>query len=649
MTAVTSNACDVCFNLQYSARHNNQPLNLPPQADSGWIIVIRHIDDFKASDTRGCPTCKFIVQAVANFELPAEDCHSIVLNINGSSEAQLFFTGTCTTIQIYTPIGYEPAWKGVVNSQELSADPDAQEAYAFIETCLAKCDQHPMCRPGSSRLPTRLVDVGSIDDPMVRLVETSSIPFRPYVALSYCCGPDMVFKTTVANYLAHKQGIHISTLPRTIQDAVTITRKLKQQYLWIDAICIIQELPSDWEFESLNMASVYRNAYLTLAAATSSAVTEGFLHQQHLAAQTKPPFHVNWTNAARQVSVLGARIVPSAEAHEQRDGSDYLPLSHRGWTLQERLLARRLVTYTKEELWWTCLSGCACECHTFDKCQRSKPVYAITQPAEAYEYWQGTVGDFTTRDLTEPLDKFPALSGLASAVQDITGSAYVAGLWSDNFVSDLAWRVATSERPGSSSAALATAGYLAPTFSWASVGQPVVYQYDQQWMVDTLCVLLQIESNVPGRNPLGRVQTARATLRCLLRKTTLDVAYLWRDQYVVSCAGKRHQITADASLETFEALNRAGVMERSVCRSPPGSSKAHAESGTPVFLAYLGSWRGPQFRQKYDTRDAAGACLLLGKSCQQMDKYERLGIVAGKFLLEDHALNEFSEAVITLV
>ncbi|OIW26929.1 HET-domain-containing protein [Coniochaeta ligniaria NRRL 30616] len=652
MTDITFEACDVCFNLQYSAQHDNQPLNLPSQVDGGRIIVVRDIDAFEASSTQGCPICKFIVQAVAYFELPAEDCHTIVININGSSEARLFFTGTCTTIQVYTPIGHQPAWKSIINSQELSAGPDSQEAYAFIETCLARCDQHPLCKPGSSRLPTRLVDVGSIDDLTVRLVETSFLPQRPYIALSYCCGPNMVFKTTLANYQAHKRGIPVSSLPKTIQDAVTITRKLKEPYLWIDAICIIQELPSDWEFESLNMATVYRNAHLTLAAATSPAVTAGFLHQPHFASKQKPPFLATWTTnnpAAHHPSLLGARIVPSPEAHEQSDAGSYLPLSHRGWTLQERLLARRVVTYAPDELWWTCLSGWTCECTTFDKCPRSKPVYSLHDPAEAYEYWQRTVGEFTDRELTDSLDRFPAMSGLASAVRGITGSGYVAGLWEGNFVGDLAWRVATFEGPGSSDSAGGLVGYHAPTFSWASVGQSVYYGYDQRWVTDPSCVVLGIEADVPGENPLGRVQAASATLRCLLFETTLEVVHLREDTYVVPCAGMRHRITADTALETFQGVNGAGVVERSVCRCPVGSSKAPAVSGTPVFLVHLGSWRGPRLRQKKDTREPAGACLLLGKSPRDMDKYERLGMVTGKFLLDEENLRDFTEAVVTLV
>jgi hypothetical protein len=464
----------------------------------------------------------------------------------------------------------------------------------------------------------------------------------------------MVFKTTLANYEAHKQGIHFSSLPKTMQDAVTITRKLKQHYLWIDAICIIQELPSDWEFESLNMASVYRNAYLTLAAATSNAVTEGFIHQQHLAAREKPPLRVDWPSTSGQPSVLGARIVPSAEAHEQDDGGDYLPLSHRGWTLQERLLARRVVTYTSEELWWTCLSGWACECQTFDKCRRSKPVYCVDGPAEAYEYWQDTVGEFTTRDLTESLDKFPAMSGLASAVRDITGSRYVAGLWEGNFVSDLAWQVATFELPGSSSAVAGSSRYHAPTFSWASVGVPVVYRYDQQWETDTPCAVLDIESDVPGRNPLGRVRGASARLKGLLFETTLEVvhlAHLGRDEYVVPCAERGRRVTADTALESFEAENGEGIMERSVRRSPAGTTgKQQAESGKPVFLFYLGCWHGPRVKlSRTDVREPAGVCLLLGKSPGDMGKYERLGIVTGRFLMEKEGLREFSEAVVTLV
>jgi hypothetical protein len=63
--------------------------------------------------------------------------------------------------------------------------------------------------------------------------------------------------------------IPVAELPLTFQDAVNITRALSQHLLWIDSLCIIQDDQADWERESARMASVYQNAFLTIAATSS--------------------------------------------------------------------------------------------------------------------------------------------------------------------------------------------------------------------------------------------------------------------------------------------------------------------------------------------------------------------------------------------
>jgi Heterokaryon incompatibility protein (HET) len=55
-------------------------------------------------------------------------------------------------------------------------------------------------------------------------------------------------------------------LPKTIYDAAKITRKLGLQYLWVDALCIIQDLVEDWQRESANMGNIYSNAFITIQA-----------------------------------------------------------------------------------------------------------------------------------------------------------------------------------------------------------------------------------------------------------------------------------------------------------------------------------------------------------------------------------------------
>jgi hypothetical protein len=62
------------------------------------------------------------------------------------------------------------------------------------------------------------------------------------------------------------RGIPVQSMPQTFKDAVKITRKFGIRYLWIDALCILQDSKSDWEVQATEMAAIYRNSVFTIAA-----------------------------------------------------------------------------------------------------------------------------------------------------------------------------------------------------------------------------------------------------------------------------------------------------------------------------------------------------------------------------------------------
>jgi hypothetical protein len=64
-------------------------------------------------------------------------------------------------------------------------------------------------------------------------------------------------------------------LPRTIQGAVTVTRKLGIQWLWVDALCILQDSEDDWKHETALMSDVYQNSLLTIAALGATESNDG--------------------------------------------------------------------------------------------------------------------------------------------------------------------------------------------------------------------------------------------------------------------------------------------------------------------------------------------------------------------------------------
>lgn len=85
------------------------------------------------------------------------------------------------------------------------------------------------------------------------------------------------------------ETILLSSLPQRLRDAITITKWPGFRYLWIDALCILQDSKEDWEKEVAVMGKVYLNAVFTIAASAASNSSQGFFLSQEVVNATSPP------------------------------------------------------------------------------------------------------------------------------------------------------------------------------------------------------------------------------------------------------------------------------------------------------------------------------------------------------------------------
>lgn len=74
-----------------------------------------------------------------------------------------------------------------------------------------------------------------------------------YACLSYCWGGAQEYMTTRATLQSYVESLNLSSLAKTIQDAIKVTRMLHLRYLWIDALCIIQDDPDGKQKEMAYM------------------------------------------------------------------------------------------------------------------------------------------------------------------------------------------------------------------------------------------------------------------------------------------------------------------------------------------------------------------------------------------------------------
>ena len=127
-----------------------------------------------------------------------------------------------------------------------------------------KCHKIQAVAATRNILRRRLVDVSKFPETgLVRLVSTVTMPQETlYVTLSHCWGGTCSTTLTRSNLGLFKVSLNYSSLPKTFQDAITLTQLLGLQYLWIDALCIVQDSVNDeeWREEASTMGDIYANS-----------------------------------------------------------------------------------------------------------------------------------------------------------------------------------------------------------------------------------------------------------------------------------------------------------------------------------------------------------------------------------------------------
>lgn len=174
----------------------------------------------------------------------------------------------------------------------VSTDSDSEEVFSKILTwCNDSNTQHKQCSYANNNetwLPSRVIDVGLRGGkPELKLKNTRGSTGR-YITLTHRWTPLIEASgTTNSNIESRIVSIDLSELSETFQDAVEATRKLGIQFLWIDAICIIQDSREDWRTEAKNTASIYELAWLNIASAASEKA-EGRLFMKRDSRLSRP-------------------------------------------------------------------------------------------------------------------------------------------------------------------------------------------------------------------------------------------------------------------------------------------------------------------------------------------------------------------------
>jgi hypothetical protein len=306
-----------------------------------------------------------------------------------------------------------------------------------------------------------------------------------YVALSYVWGDSgdtHAYKTVLENAMQHRMhgGLDrvFHSLPKVIQDAIDLVRRLGFQYLWIDALCIIQDSARSWKLNAYNMDLIYGNAVFTICAADGPGASTGLLAMdEYTGTGSKDQLIADCTE--------DVRLVVSRPPEMYIKSSKW---NTRAWTFQERLLSRRCLIFTGSRVYFQCRSTGMSEDIYADREGAGWSLDFMDAPLQTFRQlplrsiwvYMKSVELYTARELTKEEDILAAFSGVSNLMQETMLAPFVFGLPTSHFDLALLWEhFEPVQRRKTRSDATADDSAEFPSWSWSGwVGAATHYRRD---------------------------------------------------------------------------------------------------------------------------------------------------------------------------
>ncbi|KAK1248889.1 hypothetical protein MKX08_007109 [Trichoderma sp. CBMAI-0020] len=639
--------CGVClFELNPTAK------SLPSDVAERWEYAFAESDDREFSFTdlvqsseRGCNRCTAFIGAFKTLEI---EFHEATWNpyVNSPGSPLLEITtadGTkqnleicCSDASLDKPVLFanEPSphaalCRGYKLSRSTGDDESLSQAAAWLAACR---DSHDECQAyDATFVPTRLLYLGTkqAESEFLELVENLE-HVVPYAALSHRWTQETPTKSLLTtNMLGRKQdGMPLSSLPEMMQDAVSVLRRLGIEYVWIDCLCIVQDDKEDWKKEASLMASIYKNAELTIAASWCDKVGQR-LFRDHSAPHEsgvdvaeiggQPIFirrrkpHFSWMGDESFWFGLAMTEDPELE----------WPTLTRGWVYQEQLLSRRMLHFTRNELVWECLEATQCECGWLDNNNvRHQGAAGSYKRATSDKSWVEVIKEYAKRPLTVATDRLPALGGIAKTTAVVKGygtEEYLCGLWGKELESTLFWYLTEPPRGPRPNPQI-------PTWSWASVDG------DKECWQTSLEGIEFLGSDVKyasGSDPfLGDVVSGTLTLAGQVVPGIIHHGQDWTKalEALHDATDTSHLLISESGTEYgLQICGQFTTFSPDYSLDLPGND--YVSSGSQVFCLLFGRTTSSEMDPEGEGTETVRANLLvLRRTNEDPPRYERIGV-----------------------
>jgi hypothetical protein len=547
--------------------------------DPKYITTVSHVEKAAAA---GCTWCSVILAGVNSDDSLKDDFAASLPP--GHLQIQL---KALNANNVYTPAGINLAFISInhssvqaaiftthdsmvgeiVTARNLDNQVNSLRASQQIRTWLRECDQHENCGPlQPSLLPTRVIEVSPEEHPEYPRLYAAQRTVGYYAALSYCWGAEQKGLTTLHNVNSRFQRLDTTALSHTVQDAITVTKRMGIKYLWIDALCIIQDSMDDKLSELASMCETYQNASITIVAASASSANQGFLEDRE---PPKPSFQIPFWAPSGKLSSVSLRLDVGYNHSNE-------PINKRAWALQEQLLSPRLLIYSSHTLQYHCQEHNVNLGNSLNidvmletslktlresipwQLRRSSNLISNISDLQAIgRAWAHIVRIYSQQLLSYAEDKLPALGAVAALFSARANTKYLTGLWSGGSLPRLLlWEVRQHEDYVPCSL------YRAPSWSWASLESPVEYPYIQrgdayQWHgVNIISLNIALEN---AALPFGRVTDGFLKLEAFVRRGFVDTGRSFR-----WCPSESHSDNATLNARAIAALDDRTSDEKDV-------------------------------------------------------------------------------------
>ena len=266
-----------------------------------------------------------------------------------------------------------------------------------------------------------------------------------YVTLSYVWGGITQLRLLSENIHALRTpgGIaqRIAEVPRTVRDAIKLTRLIGERFLWVDALCIIQNDDADRNQQIMKMGDVYQQSTLTIIACCGNDASYGL------------PGLEPGTRKVHQV----AAVVGHQAMSNMLPWDDIMLASRwstRAWTMQEKMLSRRKLIITDAVVMWWCWHSSNpedehCRHHYWPPGERDKDmIYFNTEndrvvskrgTLSAYDMYIWLLWDYTKRNISNQRDAANAFQGAFNALAARLNCEFIHGLPDTELEDALLW------------------------------------------------------------------------------------------------------------------------------------------------------------------------------------------------------------------